>query len=105
MPVYLNVPVVEQQVARAGMSMREFCQIHAGISEVTISCAKGGRPVRPSTLRAVALGLSRLRELPGFAGLDVVTATPPARNGRAANVGLAPVAAREESREPAPSKR
>jgi transcriptional regulator with XRE-family HTH domain len=94
MPVYLNPGPLEERVAAAGLTMGEFAR-YCGVSSVTISQARHGRAIRASTLRALALGLVRLKDLPGTA--ELVTATPP--NGHKKKVAEALPPARATKQE------
>lgn len=80
MPVYLNPGPFDERVASAGLTMREFADI-AGVSTVTISQARHGRPLRASTLRRLALGLTRIKSMKVLE--DIVTATKPAKKDSA----------------------
>jgi predicted transcriptional regulator len=73
---YLKREALDELIAEAGMTNREFAHL-AGLSPITLSHARNGRPVRPDTLRRIALGLTRLKPLKGFEGRDLVTGTPP----------------------------
>ena len=82
--VYLNAAPLDELVARGGLTHREFAQA-CGITPVTLSRARNGRPLRPSTLRALALGLSRLKPVKGLPD-DLVTVTPPSDGSRKGSV-------------------
>jgi hypothetical protein len=61
-------------VAQAGLTMAEFADL-AGVSSVTLSYARNGRPVRTSTLSKIALALMKLKPHKALDGL--VTASAP----------------------------
>ena len=83
MSAYLNREAFDLLVARAALTNAEFAN-EAGISPVTLSHARNGRPLRPSTLRRIALGLTRIKTVNGLNDNDdLVMATPPKEsNGR-----------------------
>lgn len=97
---YLNREPLDQLVAEAGMSLGEFAR-SCDISEVTLSKARHGRAVYPSTLRKLALGLSRIKKLKGF-DAAIVSVTKPIDNKRAATVDKT-AAAKEASASGQPS--
>ena len=75
MPVRLNTAEFDKQVAMRGMTMAEFAY-EARISQATISHARAGRPIRHSTLVAIAQALVRLKPLRALAEMDLIAATP-----------------------------
>ncbi|MFI5399209.1 MAG: helix-turn-helix domain-containing protein [Candidatus Binatia bacterium] len=75
---YLRREPLDQLIAEAGMSFGEFAR-ECGVSEPTLSKARHGRKVYPSTLRKLALGLSRIKRLKGL-DADIVTVTKPITN-------------------------
>ncbi len=76
--IYLNTPAVDVLVAAAGLKNGEFARDYCGISAVTYSRLRNGACPRPSTLRAIALGLTRIKPLAGFKGIEgaVMTTRP-----------------------------
>jgi len=72
--LYLNRDRFDELVLGSGMSMAEFSR-EADVSPVTISLARNGRPVKPSTLRKLARGLERIKQLKALDG--VVTVAKP----------------------------
>jgi predicted transcriptional regulator len=74
-PVYLNPEPLDKLVALSGMTLHEFA-VSCGITPVTLSRARNGKSLRISTLRRIAVGLSRLRTLKGLEGLDIVAVAP-----------------------------
>jgi hypothetical protein len=62
----LNTAAVDQLVREAGLSDTEFARSKAQIHPITYSRARNGRAMRPSTLRAIALGLTRIKPMKGF---------------------------------------
>jgi hypothetical protein len=89
---YLNAEPLDVLVAEAGLSLGEFAEI-AGVSELTLSKARHGRALKPTTLRKLALGLSRIKPLRALEGRDLIRATPHKKR-KAAN-GADSVAAKE----------
>ena len=69
------------------MSLGEFAR-SCDISEVTLSKARHGRAVYPSTLRKLALGLSRIKKLKGL-DADIISIKPLV-NTKADTVGETP---------------
>ncbi len=89
MSAYLNREKFDLLVARAGLTNAEFAD-EARISPVTLSHARNGRRLRPSTLRRIALGLTRIKTVKGLEDNDdLVMATPP-ENKTTAAVGTPP---------------
>jgi transcriptional regulator with XRE-family HTH domain len=86
--IYLNPEPLDRLVALSGLTHQEFAQ-SCGLTAVTLSRARNGRPVRASTLRSLALGLSRLKALRGLEGLDLIRVTPPIKKNAEAT-GIAP---------------
>ena len=72
--LHLNRDRFDELVLGSGMSMAEFSR-EADVSPVTISLARNGRPVKPSTLRKLARGLERIKQLKALDG--VVTVAKP----------------------------
>jgi transcriptional regulator with XRE-family HTH domain len=68
----LDVPRFDFELGRRGRSAREFSQL-AGISEVTLSRVRHGRPMTPGTLRKITAALLGLPLLPGA---DLVLSEP-----------------------------
>jgi transcriptional regulator with XRE-family HTH domain len=91
---YLNAEPLDILIAEAGLSQGEFCEV-AGITEVTLSRARHGRPIKPGTLRKLALGLSRIKPMKAFEGRGLVSPTPPTKKKKAAV--LAGTAAKKEN--------
>jgi len=85
--VYLKREPFDVLIARAGLTYAEF----------TLSHARNGRPLRPSTLRAIALGLTRIKPMKGLDGVELVSATPPEKEKTVA--AGTPPRSREVSRE------
>ena len=81
MPIYLNVKPLDELVARTGRTMGEFAR-ECEISPITLSRARNGHRLRPSTLRKIALGLSRIKPMKDLPP-ELVTATGP--KGKAAS--------------------
>jgi len=95
--VYLKREPFDVLIARAGLTYAEFAQKYARLSPVTLSHARNGRPLRPSTLRAIALGLTRIKPMKGLDGVELVSATPPEKEKTVA--AGTPPRSREVSRE------
>jgi len=74
-PLYLNPEPLDKLVASAGMSFDEFARL-AGVTGKTLSYARNGHPVRISTLRKLAVGLTRLKTMKGLEGLVTVAPSP-----------------------------
>jgi len=60
----LDIPRVKFEIARRGLTHETLAKL-AGVSELTISAALGGRPVRPQTLTKLAKALAEAPIIPG----------------------------------------
>lgn len=56
MAVYINVELLDEQIALAGMSLQDFAR-YIGTDPATLSRARHGRPVRTVTLHRIMLGM------------------------------------------------
>lgn len=64
----LNIELLRYKIAQTGMTHAELC-VRAGISEMTLSAALGGRPVKQRTLAKLAKALA---ELPIVVGAELL---------------------------------
>jgi transcriptional regulator with XRE-family HTH domain len=68
MTTRINVTNLDRELAIRGLNGRELSRL-AGISAMTLSNARQGHRVRESTVRRLAVALTRVEPIPGAAAL------------------------------------
>lgn len=92
---YMNHEPLDQLIAEAGMSFRQFAAF-AGIAEKTLVYARRGQRVQPRTLRMIAAAVARLEPIKVIKTHNLVSGSPINKNEKAGATAIAP--AREENR-------